>query len=363
MKTFAKYFFLIIFICYSCTEKKTQNSNEIIVDYKANDEIKVSSFIENFKIVKLSTDNDHLIHQISKIEYIDEKIYILDIPSNCIFIFDDSGKLDKKLEKVGGGPGEYIQITDFFVDDKHLFVMDFTQQVILAYDDDLNYLQKTSFKSLGSRLINHNNFFWIYNEPAYRNPDYQFSLLNEKGKLLTEFLPRNSVNHLFNWAEANVFYTTSGEEKYLSPRYNDTIYRISNNTIQPEFIINFKDRKFPTNENINNYNIADLNFPFLVKNNFYISKKYLIFDYILERERHFCIYDKDKNVNISGLIDNDLIDNFRFFPRWGNGNYLIEELNPEILLEGFKESPQFKNFLNIEIDDNPLIIIYKLKEK
>lgn len=68
-------------------------------------------------------------------------------------------------------------------------------------------------------------------------------------------------------------------------------------------------------------------------------------------------------MNISGLIDNDLIDNFRFFPRWGNGNYLIEELSPEILLEGFKESPQFKDFLNIEIDDNPLIIIYKLKEK
>jgi len=49
-------------------------------------------------------------------------------------------------------------------------------------------------------------------------------------------------------------------------------------------------------------------------------------------------------MNMSGLIDNDLIDNFRFFPRWGNGNYLIEELSPEILLEGFKESPQFKNF-------------------
>ena len=68
---------------------------------------------------------------------------------------------------------------------------------------------------------------------------------------------RSSADHQFNWTGVNVF-CINGEEKYLSPRYNDTIYRITNNNIQPEFYIDFKKRKLPGKENINNYDSVKL---------------------------------------------------------------------------------------------------------
>lgn len=360
MKLLLKYSCLILLIFSSCNKKQELETNEIVVSYKSDKQIKASSFIEDFKIVQLSTDDDNLIFQISKIQYLNENIYIHDLPGNCVFIFNDDGTLHKKLDKRGAGPGEYVQITDFFVDGDDLLVLDITQQAILRYDNDLEFVDKTNFRSLASTLIAQNNSYFIYNEPSNRNPDYQFTLLNEDGEPMKEFLPRIPVNHFENYAGVNVF-ALKGKENYLSPRFNDTIYSISGNDINPEFIINFEKHKFPTNENINSYDIFDLDFPYMIKRNFYVSNKYLIFDYLRDRNRLFCIHNKESNTTQSGEIDNDLITDFRFFPRWGNDNYLIEELGSEMLIEHFKSSPQFEKFTDVNVEDNPFVIIYTLK--
>jgi hypothetical protein len=367
MKDLKIHFVLIIIFFISCFCSKNNSRNqenngiyEIVISHELNNEIKASSFIEDYKIVQLSTSNDNLIFQISKVQYFKEKIYILDSPGNCIFIFNNDGSFYKKLNKKGSGPGEYVQITDFYIDEDNLHVLDFTQQAILRYNRDLEFMTKTNFKSHGSKFIYHNKVYWSYNEPIFKNPDYQFSAFTKEGKVVNSFLDRNSMKHEYIWSGVNAF-ALNGVDKYLSPQYNDTIYSITNNSIKPEFVINFKDRKFPHNENINNYDITNPSFPFLLKQNFYKSDKYLVFDFIIKSKRWFCIHDMEKKSTKSGLINNDLIKDFRFFPRWGNDGFLIEELGSEILLEHFNSSPQFEKCINVTEDDNPLIIIYKLK--
>lgn len=351
-----------IIIFSSCSEQKDEEqSNGIFVTFKSDKEIKASSFIDDFKIVQLATNDDNLIFEISKIQYMNEKIYILDISGNRIFIFNNDGTLYKKLDKRGVGPGEYIQLMDFYIDEDILHVLDYTQQAILSYDSNLEFINKTNYKSFGSKFISHNNSYLIYNEPSGQDPDYQFTLLSDKEERMKEFLPRNSINHQIIWAGATVF-TLNGEKKYLTPRYNDTIYSITDDNIEPEFIINFSERKFPVDENINSYDISDIDFPYLIKRNFYVSNKYLVFDYIWKTERYFCIHDRESNTNNTGVVDNDLITDFRFSPRWGNDNYLIEELGSGMLLEHFATSPQFSEFTNVSEDDNPFIIIYELKK-
>lgn len=362
---------LIIILCvlYSCGKNKNSSQNqdcntinEIVISNESSNEIKASSFIENYKIIQLATSSDNLIFQISKVQYFNEKIYILDKPGNCIYIFNKDGSFLKKLNKAGLGPGEYIQITDFYIDEDNLLhVMDFTQNVILRYNDDFEYINKINFTSHGSKFIYYNNVYWSYNEPIFKKPDYQFSSFTKSGKVLSNFLARNSIKHDYVWSGVNTF-ALNGVDNYLSPPYNDTIYSIKNNSIKPEFVINFKDRRFPKDKNINNYDINSLDFPFFIKRNFYRSNKYLIFDFLVKRKRWFCVHDIETKITKYGLIENDLIKNFRFFPRWGNDNFLIEELGSEILLAYFKSSPQFEKFINGTEDDNPLIIIYELKK-
>lgn len=362
MKLLIKLFFFSIIIFTSCNKQKDERSNDIFVPFKSDKEIKASSFIDDFKIIQLSTNDDNLIFQISKIQYLNDKIYIHDLPGNCVLIFNDDGAFNNKLNRKGAGPGEYMQIFDFYIDGDNLLILDYTQQAILRYDEDLEFINKIYFKSHGGKLIAQNNSFLIYNEPSGKEPDFQFTLLSYKGDPIKQLLPRNSTNHKYIWAQVNVF-ALNNDEKYFSPRYSDTIFSFTtDNSISPEFIVDFEEHKFPAAENINSYDISDVDFPYLVKRNFYVSNKYLVFDYIWNTKRYFCIHNKENNTNNTGVVQNDLIHDFRFFPRWGNDNYLIEELGSELLIEHFGSSPQFSEFTNISEDDNPFIIIYRLKE-
>jgi len=45
-----------------------------------------------------------------------------------------------------------------------------------------------------------------------------------------------------------------------------------------------------------------------------------------------CVLKYDRYI---GIVNNDLMSDFRFFPRWGNEKYLIEEVSSEILCEYF----------------------------
>ncbi len=94
--------------------------------------------------------------------------------------FNNSGELEQKLSKQGAGPGEYIQLTDFYVENENLFILDYTQQAIIEYDKDFNFINKIRIQNFGSSFIHQNNSYWVYNEPSGKVPDYQFTALDKK---------------------------------------------------------------------------------------------------------------------------------------------------------------------------------------
>jgi len=363
IKNYSKYLFLAVaFIC-SCNQGNNLGGYQITVAFDSSNEINASSFIENFSIIRLSTDDHTLIHQISKVQYINNKIFILDVPGNSIFIFNKDGSLYYRIRRVGQGPGEYAQVKDFFVSEGNLYLLDFAQQSILKLNENLEYIERIRLETFSSYFVYSDNFFWTYSEPTPRRNDYQFAHLSSNGEMISEFLPRVSSSNQFNWTGVNVFHRNSNE-LYLSPRFGNVIYRIQDGNIIPVFGIDFGRRRFPTRDNVNNHDITAPDFRFLLKRNFYLSDRFLIFDYFMDWNRHFNVYDRIDGINITGVVNNDLIENFRFFPQWGNDNYLIEMLYPEHLLNHFAESPQFADFIDLSElreDDNPLIIIYKLR--
>lgn len=364
MKNYSKYLFLAAIFIYSCHQGSNLGGFQIVIDVDNTNEINASSFIEDFSIIRLSTDDNILIHHISKVQYINNKIFILDIPGNSIFIFNTDGSLYYRIRRVGQGPGEYAQITDFFVSNDNLYLLDFTQQFILRLNENHEFIERIRLEAFSSYFVYSNSFFWTYGEPSPRRRDYQFSYINSSGEVVSKFLPRRPSSNLFNWTGVNVFHRNNNA-LYLSPRFGNVIYRIKNGSITPVFSINFGRRQFPVRDNVNNHDIAALDFRFLLKHNFYLSDRFLIFDFFMNRNRYFNVYDRIEGVNLTGVVNNDLIENFRFFPQWGNDHYLIEVLCPEHLLNDFAESPQFADFIDlstIKEDDNPLIIIYRLRK-
>ena len=357
-------FFFILFIC-ACKKQKVDDVEYIPIALN-NDIINASFFISEASVVKLETNDDCLIQRISKIQFIDNKLYILDIDHNSLLIFNKDGSFDKKLAKFGGGPGEYIRILDFYIQDSLLYMMDFSTRSILKYDLNLAYLGKYRYNTMGFQFIVKDDVFWIYNMPATsKRDDYQFICLNQKNRMLNQCLPRRFLNHPYNnhWENVNVF-ATGKENVYASPQFGNVIYAIKENDLLPVYEIKFDKRNFPENENINDYDISSYGFNYMIKHSYYLSEKYFIFEFFIDNVRHFCFYDPNNKQATSGIVKNDLIKDFRFFPRWGNGNYLIEEVASYHITEDFMFLSNYNEQLkDIQEDDNSVIIIYTLKTR
>lgn len=351
---------ILLFVC-SCNQQTSDDYiDELYIDLDNKDKLLVSDFIEKADIIKLETNNSCLIGEISKIQYIDDRIYILDMLNNALFVFDKEGNFKDRLRKIGNAPGEYIRIMDFFVHDSCIYIMDFSKRAILAYDQNMEFINSVKYETLGSRFILSDDIIYLYNEPSGARNDFYFSSIDLRSGEVAHHISRRFLSHKYNWSEANTFAMSDG--LYASPKYGNIIYRNENNNFDPVYRIRFSKGNFPEGENVNDYDIADSSFPYIIREHFFISDKYLIIDYFYNESRHFCFYDKRKQTLRNGIVENDLLKDFRFFPRWHNDNFLIEEVAAYHIVTYFSSLANYNNQLKeTKDDDNPIIVIYTLK--
>lgn len=100
-------------------------------------------------VIDLETTKNSLIGDIEKIEYFEDKIYILDNTySKSLFLFDKKGNFISKTN-IGHGPGEVISPWSFIIDKQNRIIMLWDQNLssMILFDLELNYLstQKHSF--------------------------------------------------------------------------------------------------------------------------------------------------------------------------------------------------------------------------
>ncbi len=352
--------FFSVLCFFACKQQPSGNVENLYITL-SNDSIKASTFIKKAAVIKLETNDNSLIQRISKIKYTNNKIYILDMAHNSLLIFNNDGSFDKKLSRTGSGPGEYAQLTDFFVQDNFLYILDFTTQSILKYNSDLEYLEKFKYTTFGSSFAVKNDDFWIYNEPTGRKDDYQFTCFGKSNTEPKHYLPRNFLTHKYNWSDVNTFVIRE-DKIFLSPKYRNIIYSDNHKELQMDYKIEFSKNNFPEEENINDYDIFSPEFHYIIKQNFYMSDKYLIVSYFHENDSRFCFHDLRDKTTLSGIVKNDLLKDFIFFPRWGNDNYLIAEVASYHVAEDFSFLSDYNEQLkDITHEDNPVVIIYTLK--
>lgn len=356
-----KYCILIaVFLFCSCSDFNECNVCEIeISTNRKQEELLLSSFIKNYIVIPLETKDECLIAQIDKIKISNNEVYILDNMNNAIYVYGMDGIHHRTLFKVGNGPGEYLQLMDFDIRNNILFVLDFGGRRILKYDCELNYLGQIQYETYSTQISAYKDLIYLYNLKSKKGNDYKCSVFNEKGEKIIDKLIRPENENLFNYNESNVF-SLNGDDLYISPVYDNYIYK--GEDLQPVYHIRFKRKGFPDDINIEEQDVNSPDFQFIVKNNYYVSDHFLIFDYFVEGERAFCVFDKLNNKKEIGFVSNDLIPDFRFFPRWGDGRYLIEEINAGILYEYFPSLLKHSRLRNLSLEDNPVIILYEIKK-
>ena len=125
-------------VLFGCGTRRTGReedplSRNIVFDAQAQAPL-VPERIARISYLPLETNEQTLFAQISKLAFNGDWIYVGDYSSGKILAFDASGRSKLVLDAQGRGPGEYLGITSFAVDENHLFVLDNSMRKLLTYD-------------------------------------------------------------------------------------------------------------------------------------------------------------------------------------------------------------------------------------
>lgn len=125
----------------SCLEQNSGRDNKLEGETIAiNNPINISidELILEYDTIRLEAKEDSYISDISKMEILDDRIYIWDYKQRIIFIFSSKGDFISKISDRGEGPNQYISINSFEVNhkNKEIILSDSFSNRIFIYDTD-----------------------------------------------------------------------------------------------------------------------------------------------------------------------------------------------------------------------------------
>lgn len=136
---------LFLFGCASKHEKDMGEESIIKVDVSENEKyLKMSEIVDSIQYLRLSTNSDHLIGNVSKLIPFDDKIMVVDnMNAQSIFLFTDEGEYISQIGSHGAGPEEYVFIESVTVDTqgKRIFIYDSKQRKILTYSFQNEFIE------------------------------------------------------------------------------------------------------------------------------------------------------------------------------------------------------------------------------
>lgn len=249
--------------CKQIVDKTSQSFEEITINPKEISNKKyfsISEISNEVEYIPLETSKDVIFGEITQIEYCDGRYNIFDGIGKSIFIFDSKGKFLSKISNVGKGPGEYISIRGFSIDESQVYIHDDRRQRIFVYDSLGNYLYEDK-----TTLI-FTDFFFINKELAYLylrtfdnsdrlitdSPNQYRLVFRKNGNIINKLLPFNYDEKLRQYTEIRTHFSCFNDTISFIDGIDNFVYRINKEgEISKRFYINFDEYYFSMENRIN----------------------------------------------------------------------------------------------------------------
>ena len=246
---------LVLLICLfaSCSNKQDFLSpvENIVLNLDLKDELKLSDIADSIEVIPFEQTEYSDIAQIRRIIPYKDRYYLLNtvgFVNGTLLVFDKKGNFIYKLDKRGGGEGEYVNLQDFTINPAtdELLLLTFPE-TIFVYDLNGNYKSKIECRS-GDENMSIDSVGNIYSTGfcTLKNPN-RLSLINSQG--IHYFAPITEADfvrvnqHTFT----NEFDSHNGEVFYSFP-YCDTIFNVTGGHKIPAYYIDYKKQSFPVKD-------------------------------------------------------------------------------------------------------------------
>ena len=160
-------FYAIIVVANSCSisDKNADTEGIPFSDLKvlSYDDM-LEDLFGNMEFTVLKAESvDYMFAEADKIVYKNNTFYIMDWIYKKIVAFDKQGNPVLSLNRQGRGPGEYVRISDFDVDENNdLWIVDGSADVLMHYSNDCNFIgsKKLPFEVSYIKCISGGKFFF-----------------------------------------------------------------------------------------------------------------------------------------------------------------------------------------------------------
>lgn len=374
------YFGILFVSCGDNTHPKVK-LERITINPEKITNINLSSFCENISYIKLETNKNCFIAKIDKISIYKNHFYILDQTGKKLVVFDNKGKYLFNIGSIGKGPGQYINLTDFIIDEKEgqIELYDIVQRKNIRYSYDGKFIDEKTipFQFLFYEKADDNYILQtrkidniINNRPAH----YDVLILNKNNSLIGKYFEFDpSIKERGGSIDLPKVFTRYRNSLFLSKLFVDTIYAINGLDLKlhPEFLFDYgkyslsqtqRNLKFEKALKLIN-DPGEYAFGHIILS---ISDSLICFTYgfnapIFEKRILGLYFRKTGKCFSLGKIFNDVDDGTFSSPLACVSDTLISALYPQILNES-KKSNKNKVFPVLNDNDNPILMFMKVKE-
>jgi hypothetical protein len=170
------------------------------------------SIYSSVSYIPLETTDESIFYEINKILVHDDIYYLLDSEQSAILTFNEKGEYLCKLSKKGLGPGEYLSLDDFFIDDSLVYVLSSDIQKILVYDLSFNFIKDFFINTHAGNMDFLGDHIFVYAD--FRSSDFKNIYVIDK---TTGEVINKQVDYLEK--QRGVGYGSS-----FSAKWNDSLY-------------------------------------------------------------------------------------------------------------------------------------------
>lgn len=363
----------LIFTLLICSCQTKQNEMEAQYKIDISSEIQGGEFQDIFinnRYIPLETNEESLIGNITKLYISTDRIYVMDqIKTRSLFVFDKNGNFKYKISRIGNGPGEYMIISDFFVDEQTKKITLLANgRKIIQFDYNGNFISEHNV------TLPHCSFIL----PLKQDKFALVNLVSAEDKFLVyltdkDFKIKNKfIENPEGWERIarlqDVSYSGYNSERYLFTHVCSTvIYELNNEGVYPkyQFLI-------PSGMELNKKIVQD--YAQLQDEDFVMKTfNYFSFDSFFELKNQLFVEFSIKDKKYRGLFNKDT----NAFSYFSLKNATSKSINPVYLTQidenkiaGYIEARQNQKYdslpgLKIQTEKeylNPVIVVSELKE-
>lgn len=338
----------------------------------------VDSIIKSIEYVKLQSFENTLIGKVSKIIVTEDHIVVADTwMAKAVFIFDRKGNAQAVISRLGRGPQEYTSLDDVAVtpDQKQIAVLDNGSAKVIYYDMDGKFIKRQEIPLWASNMEFIDDRTMLYTtygtskrddipaEMCLHYVDTNMNILKS-----TFPTPQNSGQ---GFAIVPVI-KRNGDRLHAQPVYSDTIYRVTPDSMTPNYWIDMSRVNGITGRDLEPALTSEKLDQALKNASFFNglfaeSDNFGLFRVFHPKRGKLILYSKQQkksyNLNMDRLSD--------IFHVYLNSNEIFTHKDQFIIAAsayGFVNKIPLKNELYEEIqqgiteNDNPVLLFYTFKD-